>query len=236
MNISSLDAPLGEESLSTRSTDHTPQVWIVEDSPGYRETIRELFDEVKDVELSEAFGSGEELFAHLNQNLAPDLILVDVGLPGMDGIEVVQRLHQVARSTALVMLTQHEDNDRIFQAICGGACGYLLKTALPQEILRAVREALGGGAPMTPQIARRVLNLFTQIRAPAWDYDLTEREQEVLRELIDGKTKREMGKALFVSEHTIDTHLRNIYAKLHVHSRTEAVVKAIKENLVSLDG
>ena len=216
--------------------ENRPQVWIVEDSPGYRETIQELFDEVDDVELSQAFGSGEELFSYMNQHLAPDLILVDVGLPGMDGIEIVQRVHQIAERTALVMLTQHEDNDRIFQAICNGACGYLLKTALPQEIVQAVREALGGGAPMTPQIARRVLNLFTQVRAPAWDYDLTDRERDVLRELIDGKTKKEMGKALFVSEHTIDTHLRNIYGKLHVHSRTEAVVKAIKENLVSLDG
>ncbi|HSM06702.1 MAG TPA: response regulator transcription factor [Longimicrobiales bacterium] len=232
-----LGTPPGEESMTARNTPgHKPQVWIVEDSAAYRETIQELFDEIDDVDLAQGFESGEALFGHLNQNLAPDLILVDVGLPGLDGIEVVQRLHQVAPATALVMLTQHEDNDRIFQAICGGACGYLLKTALPQEIVRATREALGGGAPMTPQIARRVLNLFTQIRAPAWDYDLTDREQEVLRELIDGKTKRDMGKALFVSEHTIDTHLRNIYAKLHVHSRTEAVVKAIKENLVSLDG
>jgi DNA-binding NarL/FixJ family response regulator len=237
MNVASLGAPLEDERMTSQTEpDNRPRIWIVEDSAGYRETIEELFEEVDDLELSHAFGSGEALFSHLNQHLAPDLILVDIGLPGMDGIEIVERVHQIAPQTGLVMLTQHEDNDRIFQAICGGACGYLLKTALPQEILRSVREALGGGAPMTPQIARRVLNLFTQIKAPAWDYDLTDREQEVLRELIDGKTKKEMGKALFVSAHTIDTHLRNIYTKLHVHSRTEAVVKAIKENLVSLDG
>jgi DNA-binding NarL/FixJ family response regulator len=170
----------------------------------------------------------------LNHHFAPDVVLVDIGLPGMSGIEVVHRLHRLAPDTRLVMLTIHEDNDRIFEAICAGACGYLLKTALPDAIIQAVREALQGGAPMTPQIARRVLNLFTQVRAPAWDYDLTDREREVLRELIGGKTKKQMGKTLFLSEYTVDTHLRSIYAKLHVHSRTEAVVKAIKENLLDL--
>ena len=221
--------------------DHRPgtggaSVWIVEDNPEYRATVQELVDFADGLSAPHAFGSGEELFEFLNHHFAPDVVLVDIGLPGMSGIEVVHRMHRLAPDTRLVMLTIHEDNDQIFEAICAGACGYLLKTALPDAILDAVREALQGGAPMTPQIARRVLNLFTQVRAPAWDYDLTDREREVLRELIEGKTKKQMGKSLFLSEHTVDTHLRSIYTKLHVHSRTEAVVKAIKENLVDLKG
>lgn len=219
--------------------DHRPSaggatVWIVEDNPEYRATVRDLVDFASGLSAPHGFGSGEELFEFMNHHFAPDVMLVDIGLPGMSGIEVVRRLHRLAPDTRLVMLTIHEDNDRIFEAICAGACGYLLKTAMPEAILQAVREALQGGAPMTPQIARRVLNLFTQVRAPAWDYDLTDRERDVLRELIEGKTKKQMGKTLFLSEHTVDTHMRSIYMKLHVHSRTEAVVKAIKENLVEL--
>jgi len=210
-------------------------VWVVEDHADYRRTLLELVELADGLCAPHGFGSGEELFEFLNHHFAPDVVLVDIGLPGMTGIEVVHRLHRLAPDTRLVMLTIHEDNDRIFEAICAGACGYLLKTALPDAIVQSLREALQGGAPMTPQIARRVLNLFTQVRAPAWDYDLTDRERDVLRELIEGKTKKQMGKSLFLSEHTVDTHLRSIYTKLHVHSRTEAVVKAIKENLVELD-
>lgn len=221
--------------------DHRPAsgdaaVWIVEDNSDYRSTVQDLIGSADGLRAPHGFASGEELFEFLNHHFAPEAMLVDIGLPGMSGIEVVRRMHRLAPDTRLVMLTIHEDNDRIFEAICSGACGYLLKTAMPDAILQAVHEALDGGAPMTPQIARRVLNLFTQVRAPAWDYDLTDREREVLGELIEGKTKKQMGKSLFLSEHTVDTHLRSIYAKLHVHSRTEAVVKAIKENLVEVKG
>ena len=208
-------------------------VWIVEDNPEFRSTVQELVDSAEDLSAPHTFSSGEELFEFLNNNFAPDLILFDIGLPGMSGIDAVGRIREIARDTQMVMLTIHEDNDRIFEAICAGACGYLTKVATPEEILRSIREALRGGAPMTPQIARRVLNLFTQVRAPKYDYDLTDRERDVLRELVDGGTKKQMGKSLFVSEHTVDTHLRNIYTKLHVHSRSAAVVKAVKENLIS---
>lgn len=218
-----------------RASDREAVVWIVEDNEEYRQTVQDLVDLTEGFSAPRGFSSGEQLFAHLNQHLAPDALLVDIGLPEMDGIEVVRRMNRLAPDTRLVMLTIHEDNDLIFQAICAGASGYLLKTADATAIVQALREAVQGGAPMTPQIARRVLNFFTQMHAPAWDYELTDRERDVLRELIEGKTKKQMGKSLFLSEHTVDSHLRNIYTKLHVHSRTEAVVKAIKENLVSLD-
>ena len=211
------------------------EVWVVEDNLEYREVVQELVDGASDLTAPHAFESGEDLFEFLNHQFAPDVLLVDIGLPGMSGIDVVRRVKQFAPATQIVMLTIHEDNDLIFEAICAGACGYLLKMATPEAIVDSVREALAGGAPMTPQIARRVLNLFTQIRAPRWDYELTDREQDVLRELVEGMTKKQIGKKLFVSEHTVDSHLRSIYQKLHVHTRTEAVVKAITEKLVSLD-
>jgi DNA-binding NarL/FixJ family response regulator len=210
-------------------------VWVVEDSDDYRETVQELIDTADDLACPHAFASGEELLEFLNGHLAPEVILVDIGLPGMSGIEIVERLHGFSPATHLVMLTIHEDNDRIFDAICAGACGYLLKTATPEQILTAVREALEGGAPMTPQIARRVLNLFTQMHAPRWNYDLTKAEQGVLQELVEGKTKSQIAKALFISPHTVDTHLRSIYAKLHVHSAPRAIAKAYKEKLVPPD-
>ncbi len=213
--------------------ENLAEVWIVEDNTEYRQTVQELVETADGLTAPRAFGSGEELFEFLNHGFAPAAMLVDIGLPGMSGIEIVRRVSQFAPATQMVMLTIHEDNDRIFEAICAGACGYLLKTATPEAIIGSLREALGGGAPMTPQIARRVLNLFTQIRAPRWDYELTDRERDVLRALVEGGTKKEMGKSLFVSEHTIDSHLRSIYQKLHVHSRTEAVVKALTEKLVS---
>ena len=216
-------------------SDNVADVWIVEDNVEYGEIVQELVEGAPGLTAPRVFGSGEELFEFLNHHFAPAVLLVDIGLPGMSGIEIVGRVSRFAPSTQMVMLTIHEDNDRIFEAICAGACGYLLKTATPEAIIDSVREALAGGAPMTPVIARRVLNLLTQVRAPRWDYALTDRERDVLRELVEGKTKKEMGKSLFVSAHTIDSHLRSIYQKLHVHSRTEAVVKALNEKLVGLD-
>ena len=210
-------------------------VWIVEDKAAYRETVQDLIDGEPDLSCPHGFSSGEELLAFLNDHLAPRVILVDIGLPEMNGIEVVERVRAFAPETALVMLTIHEDDDRIFDALCSGATGYLLKTATPDDILDAVREVLSGGAPMTPQVARRVLNLFSQMRAPRWDYHLTKAEEGVLRELMEGKSKNQIAKALFVSPHTVDTHLRSIYTKLHVHSAQEAIAKGYKEKLVRPD-
>jgi DNA-binding NarL/FixJ family response regulator len=217
----------------TQAISSPRSVWIVEDSEDYARTVQEVFQDADDLTCPLSFRSGEELLAYLTHHFAPEVMLVDIGLPRMSGIDVVQHVRDFSPATQRVMLTIHEDNDRIFEAICSGANGYLLKTATPEEILDAVREVLSGGAPMSPAIARRVLNLFAQIKAPRGDYQLSDREQEILAALVDGKTKHEIARSLFLSVHTVDTHMRNIYAKLQVHSRTEAVVKAMRENLVS---
>lgn len=207
-------------------------VWIVEDTRDYRETVQELIEAEDDLFCPHAFESAEEVLEALREHYAPEVLLVDIGLPGMSGIDLVETARPLSQGTQMVMLTISEDNDQIFRAICAGACGYLLKTATPDDIIQAVREAHQGGAPMTPQVARRVLNLFTQFHAPPGQSDLTEREMDVLRAMIEGGTKAEIGKRLFIAPATVDTHMRSIYSKLHVHSRTEAVVKALRGRLV----
>ena len=216
--------------------DHVASVWIVEDKAGYGATVQEIVDDAPDLACPHVFRSGEQLIGFLNGHLAPEAMLVDIGLPGMDGIEVVSRVSGISPATQLVMLTIHHDDERIFNALCAGATGYLLKTATPTDILHALREVLSGGAPMTPQIARRVLNLFAQQNAPRRDFDLTPREREVLEELVAGLSKKQIARALDIAFATVDTHIRNIYAKLHVHTRTQAVVKALENNLVRPNG
>jgi DNA-binding NarL/FixJ family response regulator len=129
------------------------------------------------------------------------------------------------------MLTVFDSHDKIFKAICAGASGYLLKTSPSEKIVESIHEAHAGGAPMTPQVARSVLDMFGRVSPPGEDYGLTSREQKILELMIQGMTKKEIADALAISYHTVDTHLRNIYTKLHVHTRTGAVAKALKERL-----
>ncbi|MCG8468955.1 MAG: response regulator transcription factor [Gemmatimonadetes bacterium] len=216
---------------SSRSTSSI-SVWIVEDNEDFRQAVHELLEDAAGVRCERVFANAEDLLETLNHHFAPEVILMDIGLPGMSGIEAIGRLKTVSPATHVIVLTIHEDNDRIFDAICAGASGYLLKTARMDRVLEAVREVHRGGAAMTPQIAGRVLNMFTQFNAPRYDYQLTEREKQVLSQLVEGKTKDKIASDLSLSYHTVDTHLRNIYAKLHVHSKSSAIAKALKERLV----
>lgn len=215
---------------SSGSQDVT--VWIVEDSADYRQTIQQLIENHPGMRCPRVFGSCEEVLSALNVEFAPEVILMDIGLPGMSGTEGVQRIKGITPATHVIMLTIHEDNDTIFRALCGGASGYLLKMSSTQKIFEAIEETCSGGAAMNGQIARRVLNMFKQLTTPRWDYQLTEREKEILQLLVDGQTKNQIADTLFLSYHTIDTHLRNIYSKLHVNSRSDAVVKALRERLL----
>lgn len=206
--------------------------WIVEDHEEFRQAIRDLLADADGIRCERVFSNAEDLLEALNHHFAPEVLLVDIGLPGMSGIEAIGRVKTISPATHVIVLTIHEDNDRIFDAICAGASGYLLKTARTDTVIDAIHEVHRGGAAMTPQIARRVLNMFTQLRAPRYDYQLTEREKDVLGHLVQGRTKDRIARELDLSFHTVDTHLRNIYAKLHVHSKSGAVAKALKERLV----
>lgn len=206
-------------------------IWIVEDNTLVRETTAAALREGGGVTCTGAFRDCESMLEALDTESPPSVVLMDIGLPGMDGIEGVREVRRRAPSTRVVMFTVHEDDDRVFEAICAGASGYLLKPSSSDELRVAVEEMRRGGAAINARIARRVLDLFQNLAAPRHDYGLTEREREVLGLLVDGLSKKQIAARLILSEHTIHSHVRNIYEKLEVHSRGGAVAKAVRERL-----
>jgi DNA-binding NarL/FixJ family response regulator len=219
------------EKKQTPSID-TLNIWLVEDNSEFRHTIAELINETAGMRCSGAFASCEEALAELRNKDAPEVVLMDIGLPGMSGIEGVKHLKKISPSTDVIVLTIYDDDEKVFRAICNGAGGYLLKDAPAESIVAAIHDVLQGGAPMNAHIARRVLDMFMRLSVPQAEYGLTAREKEILHELTEGLTKKQIAEKLFLSFFTIDTHLKNIYAKLHVHSRTGAVAKVLKERLL----
>lgn len=221
---------------ATGTPYHPPRdeidVWVVEDNVLFRDTMADLLNEANVLRCSMVFGTCEEVLSAFEEGHLPQVILMDIGLPGMSGLECTRLIKRRSPAVHIIMLTVHHENEKIFLAICNGASGYLLKTAEPEDILRAVRQVHAGGAPIDAQIARRVLDMFTRLAVPQSDYGLSEREDEILHHLVDGLTKKEIAERLYLSRHTVDGHIRNIYAKLQVHSRTGAVAKALRENLI----
>jgi DNA-binding NarL/FixJ family response regulator len=208
-------------------------VWLVEDDALYRQALRDLFDEAPDLRVTAAYDAAEPALEALRRGGRPDVLVTDIGLPGLPGTEGARRAKRLVPGLQIVMLTMHEDEERLFDALCAGASGYLLKSASGEQVLRAVREVHAGGAPFTPPMARKVLRHFQQAAPAVPDgYGLTEREREVLRLLSDGHTQRGIAEALFLSPHTVDTHLRHIYEKLHVRTGAAAVSKALRERLI----
>jgi DNA-binding NarL/FixJ family response regulator len=207
-------------------------LWVIEDDDLFRNSIATLISQTHGMRCERAFSSCEEALKVLEKEFAPEVILMDIGLRGMSGIEGAKRIKAISPATDILMLTIYEEDEKVFSAICAGATGYLVKSSSSDEIIRAVREVLGGGAPMNAQIARKVLDMFSTLAAPKADYGLTSREKEILRLMTDGLTKKNIAEKLFLSYFTIDTHVKNIYAKLHVHTRSGAVGKVLKENLL----
>lgn len=207
-------------------------LWIVEDHAAFRRTLVRVLNAEPDLQCPRDFDSCEKLLAAFSGSNAPDLILLDVGLPGMNGIDGIRLIKERAPKTLVVILTVFEDDDKVFRAICAGAAGYLLKTSSAADITQAVRDALAGGSPMNPRIARRVLEMFSKLAPKQNDYGLSEREKEILQLMTTGLIKKEIADQLTLSVHTVDTYLRRIYEKLAVNTRTGAVAKALKEGLV----
>jgi DNA-binding NarL/FixJ family response regulator len=175
----------------------------------------------------------EDALAQISREM-PDIVLSDIGLPGMDGIEGIKILKDRYPQLLILMLTVYDDDDRIFEALCAGACGYLLKRTSPARLLESLKEAVTGGAPMSPEVARRVITLFRDIRPPERaDYELTPHETRLLKLLVEGHNYTTSAEELNVSINTIKFHMRNIYDKLQVHSKSEAVAKALRDRLVS---
>lgn len=207
-------------------------VGIIEDQRRTREGLRTLIDGSEGFSCVGAWGSMEEALTR-GWAQPPQVILVDLGLPGMSGIEGIGELRQRCPESALVVLTVYEDNERVFQALCAGATGYLLKNTAPAKLLDGLREAVRGGAPMSPEIARQVVELFRRFRPPEKaNYDLTPHEVRLLRLLVEGHSYKTAAAELAVSVNTIAFHVQKIYGKLEVHSKSEAVARALRENLL----
>ncbi len=213
------------------TSDHDIFVWLVEDNEFYRHTIEDLLNQSERFVCASAFSSCEQAVEALEIDAPPDVILLDIVLPGISGIDGIRRFKSISPTTHVVILTIHDDDDNLFRALSAGASGYLLKNSPKEKILQSLVEVMNGGAPMNAQIAKKVLNIFARLTAPDADYKLTNREREVLRLLTEGHTKKQIAELLYLSYHTIDNHIRNIYSKLHVHTRTAAVAKALKEKL-----
>ena len=207
-------------------------LWIVEDNESFRHDMVNLISHTEGLQCEGSFSSCEAAIDELDRSAAPDILLMDIGLPGINGIEGTKRVKAIAPSIQVMMLTAFDENEKIFQALCAGASGYLLKSDTPEKIVDSLREIAIGGAPINAQIAKKVLDMFMKIAAPMADYGLTTREKDVLRLLVDGLLKKQIAAQLSISYHTVDTHIRNIYEKLHVQSRSGAIAKALRERIL----
>ena len=206
-------------------------VCIFEDRQDYREGISAVIKDQSDMKLLGAWISPDEGLKYVPEKIRPDVILMDIDMPGMSGVECTKIIKNKLPDTQIIMLTIFENEERIFQSLENGANGYVLKDATPEEILDGIREIHNGGAPMSTRIARKVVKAFKRMetnptKQPAQEFaELTKRENEVLQLLAEGYLYREIGEKLFISLPTVRTHIHRIYDKLHVRSRTEAVMK-----------
>jgi len=208
------------------------RVAIVEDDRRTREGLRALIEGSAGFQCVAAWPSIEEALGAI-RSAAPHVTLLDLGLPGMSGIEGIRPLHERYPETAIVVLTVYEDDQRVFDALCAGAGGYLLKNTPPVRLLDSLREAVNGGAPMSSEIARRLIDLFRRFRPPERaPHNLTPHELRLLRLLVEGYSYKSAAAELGVTVNTIAFHVQNIYGKLQVHSKSAAVARALREHLL----
>lgn len=208
------------------------KILIVEDQRDLREGLQTLVNFTPGFKCTGAFRTMEEALARVKNEL-PDVVLTDIGLPGMSGIEGIKKIKEMHPELVILVLTVYDDNEKIFDALCAGACGYLLKQTEPSELLKSLREAVTGGAPMSPEVAARVIKIFREIRPPEKaDYNLTPHETRLLKMLVEGYNYVTAAEKLGISYNTLKFHVRNIYDKLQVHSQSEAVAVAMRDRLV----
>ena len=211
------------------------RVAVFEDTPLYLEYLTTILGVEPEIVLTGAFPDCSELLSKM-ESAHPDVVIMDIEMPGINGIEGLRQIKKMSPSTRVIMQTSHDEDEFVFKAICAGASGYLLKNRGPEEIVRSVQEVSDGGAPMSPTIASKVLTLL-QHHAPHGseepvEYGLSKREKEVLACLVKGMSFKMIADACFISYETVRSHMKKIYEKLHVASNTEAVAKALKQGLV----
>jgi len=210
------------------------KVVITEDNNTIREGLAALINGTPGYSCVGAFAECESFLAKL-PTLTADVVLMDIGLPGMSGIDGIAKAKKMKPDLNILMLTVYEDSQTVFKALCAGACGYLVKKTPPARLLDAIKDANDGGAPMSSLIARQVIDVFKQTQgkqSEEKDSELSAREKEVITSLSDGNNYQEIADRLFISVDTVRHHIKNIYRKLHVHSQSEAVAKAIRKGII----
>ena len=212
----------------------THSVWMIEDNSAFRRAIARALQDSPDIGDVRHFCCCEDALAELRTAVPPAIVLMDIALPGMDGLQGLERVKALSPDTAVVVLTVFEDEEKIFRAICSGASGYLLKTATAAEVVVAISDVRTGGSPITSHIARRVLEMFKRLSPKPAGYSLAAREIETLELAARGLAQKEIAAHMGVSIHTINTYLRRIYNKMQVTTCTAAVAKALRERLVQL--
>ena len=218
--------------MADERNNTTTAVAIIEDHRDFREYLSALIHGTADLRLTGSFRSMEEALSRINVDM-PDVVLIDIGLPGMSGIEGIGVLKERYPNLLLLVQTVYEDDERIFDALCAGAAGYLLKKTPPARLIEGLKEVINGGAPMSPEVARKVIKLFRDIRPPDHvNYHLSAHEIRLLKLFVDGHNYKTAAAELHVTTSTINFHLQNIYQKLQVHSKTEAVAKALRNGLI----
>jgi DNA-binding NarL/FixJ family response regulator len=211
---------------------HTISVGIIEDLLEVREGLMALIDGADGFRCSCGYRTMEDALSKLD-TATVDVILTDLGLPGMSGTEGIRILRERSPNVPILALTIYDDQDEVFDALCAGASGYLLKNTPPERLLESLREVACGGAPMSPEVARRVVRLFRDIRPPSrGSHHLTPQEVELLKLLVEGHHYKTAADVMGISVNTVSFHLKNVYAKLQVHSKSEAVARALRDRLV----
>ena len=212
-------------------------IWLVEDNHIFATGVERAIEGMDGMHCGGNFRAVEPAIEKMKAGALPDVILLDVQLPGMDGISGISHFKEHAPLAQIVILTVFDDADKIFRAVCAGASGYILKTSTAEQISDAISQVMDGGSPMTPEVARKVLDAFAKagmqgVAKEENDYDITERQRDILRLLAEGLVKKEIADQLGISVHTVSTHMQRVYDKLHVTTNTGAVAKALRERLI----
>jgi len=209
-------------------------VVIVEDNDTIREGLAALINGTTGYQSVGLFRDCESFLVKL-KSLDVNVVLMDIALPGMNGIEGVKEAKKIKPDTDILMLTIYEDSEKVFDALCAGACGYLVKKTPPSKLLDAIKEVYEGGSPMSSQIARQVITAFKEskdLKDDKQEFELSAREKEVINLLAGGNNYQQIADQLFISVDTVRHHIKNIYKKLHVHTQSEAVAKAIRKKII----